>query len=63
MFGLYRLILAVLVALSHFNLIIYGFDPGQWAVVCFYILSGFLMERQFHKLAPSGVTETSPPAD
>jgi peptidoglycan/LPS O-acetylase OafA/YrhL len=54
MFGLYRLILALFVALSHEGLTFHGFNPGQWAVVCFYVLSGFLMEGQFHKLAPAG---------
>ncbi|MCX6935848.1 MAG: acyltransferase [Verrucomicrobia bacterium] len=54
MFGLYRLFLALLVALSHFGLTIHGFNPGQWAVICFYVLSGFLMERQFHKFIPLG---------
>jgi len=54
MFGLYRLILAVLVALSHYGLIVAGFNPGQWAVICFYVLSGFLMDRQFRKLEPEG---------
>jgi peptidoglycan/LPS O-acetylase OafA/YrhL len=54
MFGSYRLFLALLVVLSHFGLIIQGLNPGQWAVICFYVLSGFLMERQYHKLAQSG---------
>jgi len=53
-FGLYRFILALLVALSHHGMIVARFNPGQWAVVCFYMLSGLLMERQFHKLAPRG---------
>jgi len=44
----------MLVALSHFGLGIYDLNPGQWAVVCFYVLSSFLMERQFQKLAPGG---------
>ena len=54
MFGSYRLVLALLVVLSHFGLTIRGFNPGQWAVICFYVLSGFLMERQYHKLAHGG---------
>jgi peptidoglycan/LPS O-acetylase OafA/YrhL len=54
MFGSYRLFLALLVVLSHFGLTIHGFNPGQWAVICFYVLSGFLMEKQYHKLAQSG---------
>jgi peptidoglycan/LPS O-acetylase OafA/YrhL len=56
MFGSYRLLLALVVALSHVCLTYRGFNPGQWSVVCFYVLSGFLMEKQFHKLAPSGGT-------
>ncbi|NTW49502.1 MAG: acyltransferase [Chlorobiales bacterium] len=55
MFGTYRLILALLVALSHFGFTKAGLHPGQWAVIAFYILSGFLMERQFTKLAPTGI--------
>lgn len=53
-FGTYRFILAAFVALSHFGLIVAGFNPGQWAVICFYTLSGLLMERQFHKLSKNG---------
>jgi peptidoglycan/LPS O-acetylase OafA/YrhL len=51
MFGAYRFILAAFVALSHFGAVVAGFNPGQWAVICFYTLSGLLMERQFHKLS------------
>jgi len=54
MFGTYRLILASLVALSHFGLVGAGFNPGQWSVLSFYVLSGFLMEHQFRKLSTSG---------
>lgn len=54
MFGTYRFILAALVALSHFGITIAGFNPGQWSVICFYTLSGLLMERQFHKLSKNG---------
>jgi peptidoglycan/LPS O-acetylase OafA/YrhL len=53
-FGIYRLVLALLVALSHLGYRLGHFNPGQWAVVCFFMLSGFLMERQFHRLAPQG---------
>src|SRR5208283_5113900 len=54
MFGTYRLILASLVALSHFGLVVAGFNPGQWSVLSFYVLSGFLMEHQFRKLSATG---------
>ena len=50
MFGTFRLILACLVALSHFGLVVQGFNPGQWAVVSFYVLSGYLMQGQVKKL-------------
>ena len=51
MFGGYRFFLAVLVALSHFGVQAAGFNPGHWAVISFYTLSGLLMERQFQKLS------------
>jgi peptidoglycan/LPS O-acetylase OafA/YrhL len=54
MFGTYRFILASLVALSHFGVQHAGFNPGQWAVVSFYTLSGLLMERQCGKLGNGG---------
>ena len=54
MFGAFRFILAVLVALSHLGMVYAGFNPGQWAVISFYTLSGLLMERQFQKLSPTG---------
>ena len=46
--------MAALVALSHFGVQAGGFNPGQWAVISFYTLSGLLMERQFHKLSRKG---------
>ncbi len=54
MFGAYRLVMAALVALSHFGVQYAGFNPGQWAVICFYTLSGLLMERQHQKLGGPG---------
>ena len=42
--GIYRLILAALVALSHTGLTILGFNEGVVAVISFFILSGFTME-------------------
>ena len=54
MFGTYRLILASFVALSHYGLIFYGLNPGQWSVLAFYMVSGFLMTHQFKKLSPNG---------
>ncbi|MFC1836525.1 hypothetical protein ACFL2Q_17675 [Thermodesulfobacteriota bacterium] len=43
MFGTYRLLLAVLVALSHMEVQVWGCNPGICAVVNFYIISGFVM--------------------
>ena len=54
MFGTFRFVLAAFVALSHFGVQRAGFNPGQWAVISFYTLSGLLMERQFQKLSRGG---------
>jgi len=54
MFGGYRFFLAMLVALSHFGFQAAAFNPGQWSVISFYVLSGLLMERQCRKLSPRG---------
>lgn len=44
MFGTLRLILALMVAISHDGYYsVYGINPGRVAVVCFYIISGFVM--------------------
>lgn len=41
--GRFRFLLAVLVALSHCGLDLFGFNPGNVAVISFYILSGYVM--------------------
>ncbi len=43
MLGAYRLILALLVALSHNGVEIAGLDPGVIAVIGFYLISGYVM--------------------
>lgn len=43
MFGTFRLILAVMVAISHLDIKAYGRHPGVVAIVCFFIISGFVM--------------------
>lgn len=43
MFGTLRLILAVMVAISHVDIRAYGRNPGVVAVVCFFMISGFVM--------------------
>ncbi|WP_028205025.1 acyltransferase family protein [Paraburkholderia nodosa] len=41
--GIYRLLLAVAVMLSHIGIAWYGHNPGVIAVVSFYLLSGYVM--------------------
>nr|WP_256206990.1 acyltransferase [Pseudomonas sp. P97.38] len=41
--GVYRLLLALLVAISHMGVTFMGFNPGVVAVVSFLIISGFVM--------------------
>lgn len=43
MLGTFRFALAILVALSHADLRIAGLNPGVVAVVCFYLISGYVM--------------------
>jgi peptidoglycan/LPS O-acetylase OafA/YrhL len=43
MLGTCRLILAILVALSHADVRVFGLNPGVMAVVCFYLISGYVM--------------------
>lgn len=43
MLGSYRIVLALLVALSHIDTTIEGLNPGVIAVVCFYLVSGYVM--------------------
>lgn len=41
--GIYRLILAILVAMSHVGVTFWGYNPGVAAVVSFFLLSGYVM--------------------
>ncbi|MBC3873058.1 acyltransferase family protein [Undibacterium flavidum] len=43
MLGSFRLILAILVAMSHADFRLCGLNPGVFAVVCFYLISGYVM--------------------
>ncbi|KRB85133.1 acyltransferase family protein [Noviherbaspirillum sp. Root189] len=43
MLGTFRLLLAILVALSHVGVTVSGLNPGVVAVVCFYLISGYVM--------------------
>jgi peptidoglycan/LPS O-acetylase OafA/YrhL len=44
MFGSLRLFLAVLVALSHAGITVFGLNPGVFAVVIFYMISGWVVD-------------------
>lgn len=52
MLGTFRLVLALLVALSHAGVAIAGFNPGVVAVVCFYLISGYVMTGLLHDHYP-----------
>lgn len=56
--GVYRLLLAVLVALSHMGINFAGLNPGVVAVISFLIISGFVMtsliERNYKALGKVG---------
>ncbi|WP_285349921.1 acyltransferase [Pseudomonas sp. ME-P-057] len=41
--GAYRLLLAVLVAISHMGVTFFGYNPGVFAVISFLVISGFVM--------------------
>ncbi len=43
--GIYRFFLAVLVAISHAGIKLFGFNPGVVAVISFFLLSGYVMTR------------------
>lgn len=49
MLGTFRLCLALLVALSHVGFSLFGINPGPMAVVCFYLLSGYVMTGLIRK--------------
>ncbi|HVY04954.1 MAG TPA: acyltransferase [Burkholderiales bacterium] len=49
MMGTYRLILALLVFLSHFGVYFFSRNEGVFAVISFFLLSGFVMTAQIEK--------------
>lgn len=57
--GVYRLLLAMLVAVSHMGVSFMGFNPGVVAVVSFLIISGFVMtsliERNYNRPGQIGL--------
>lgn len=52
--GTYRLLLAIIVAMSHMEVTFFGYNPGVSAVISFFVISGFVMtaliERNFSTL-------------
>jgi hypothetical protein len=54
MFGIYRFILAVLIAMGHVGFHAENFSPAVFAAIQFYIISGFTMTALFrHSYYPS----------
>lgn len=51
--GYYRFILSILVVLSHSFGLIAGYNTGRIAVVCFFIVSGFVMTALIQAHYPS----------
>jgi len=57
MFGYLRFTLAILVMFQHVGvpyMNIYPYNPGVFAVTCFYMLAGFVVTHLLHKLFQSG---------
>jgi peptidoglycan/LPS O-acetylase OafA/YrhL len=52
--GYYRMLLALLVALSHLGISPYGLNPGITAVISFFIISGLMMTLLIRKHYNSG---------
>lgn len=46
----FRVVLAILVAISHVNVRLSGYNEGVWAVTVFYILAGHVIQRIFFSL-------------
>jgi peptidoglycan/LPS O-acetylase OafA/YrhL len=46
--GVLRLVLATLVLLSHAGVRVFGYNPGVFAVVVFYLISGYVMAGLIH---------------
>ncbi len=55
--GIYRLLLAALVAISHISIEVYGFNPGVVAVISFFLISGYVTAALIKKyyFSPSAV--------
>lgn len=57
--GTYRLILALLVLVSHMGLTVLGLNPGVVAVISFFMLSGYVMTALIKRyyLAPRSIPD------
>lgn len=53
MFGYLRLILAILVMLSHLNIRFFTLNQGVFAVTIFYILAGFVVSYLYSSIIPN----------
>ncbi len=51
--GAYRLILAILVALSHMGVSVYSYNPGVFAVISFFVISGFVTTALIRRNYPN----------
>ena len=47
--GIYRLLLSIFVAFSHMGITFYGYNPGVFAVISFFLLSGYAMRILIEK--------------
>ena len=47
--GIYRLLLSIFVAFSHMGITFFGYNPGVFAVVSFFLLSGYAMRILIEK--------------
>jgi peptidoglycan/LPS O-acetylase OafA/YrhL len=54
MVGYLRFLLATLVVLSHLNVRCFGYNPGVFAVIIFYILAGWGLSRLWHDILDAG---------
>jgi len=54
MLGYLRLILSIIVMLSHADVRIYGLNPGVIAVVVFYMLAGMVVTHLWQDILPAG---------
>jgi len=54
MLGYFRLILSIIVMLSHANVRINGLNPGVIAVVIFYMLAGMVVTHLWQDIIPAG---------